>query len=250
MGETHGESKELKAMVASTYVSEEFPSGGVSEKPTPAFTAKDLRAALRLYAVTDSTWLCGRSLAQCVADALEGGVTCVQLREKDLAYEELKALGLEVRAVCKAAHIPFIVNDHVELAREIDADGVHVGQEDMACVRARAILGPDKIVGVSVQTVEEALQAERDRADYLGVGAIFPTPTKPESPHMGIEALRTVCAHATIPVVAIGGLDEMSILKLAGCGVDGVAVVSAVFAQDDIVNATQKLVRCVEQSLQ
>ncbi|MCL1798129.1 MAG: thiamine phosphate synthase [Eggerthellaceae bacterium] len=211
------------------------------------FTPGEVRESLRLYAVTDSAWLRGRSLADCVADAIRGGVTCVQLREKDIPPAGLKTLATELRALCAQARVPFIVNDYVDLAREVDADGVHVGQDDTACARARALLGPGKIVGVSVQTCEEAAAAELAGADYLGAGAVFSTATKPESPDMGVDGLRAVCAAASVPVVAIGGLNEATIPQLAGCGLDGVAVVSAVFAQDDIVEAARNLARCVRQ---
>jgi thiamine-phosphate diphosphorylase len=194
-----------------------------------------------LYAVTDRAWLHGRSLAECVHQALEGGATFVQLREKDASKEETIALGKELLSLCRAAGVPFVVDDDVDVALAVGADGVHVGQDDVACAQARAALGPDAIVGVSAQTVEQALRAQADGADYLGVGALIPTATKPDAVDVTPEELRAICEAVDIPVVGIGGLNAGTIPQLEGLGADGAAVVSAIFAADDCLTAARKL---------
>ena len=203
-----------------------------------------------LYAVTDRAWLGDRSLADCVAQAIEGGATFVQLREKNAPFEEVVALGRAVAPLCRAAGIPFVVDDDVQAAIAIGADGVHVGQDDTACAQARAALGPDAIVGVSAQTVEQALQAQADGADYLGVGALIPTPTKPDAIDVTYEELARICAAVDIPVVGIGGLNTRTIPQLAGSGADGAAVVSAIFAAEDCLRATQELKEVCERTFQ
>ena len=210
------------------------------------FTPEEVRAALRLYAVTDRRWLAGRSLFECVAAALAGGATCVQLREKGGVGREGEDEALRIRALCAEAGVPFIVNDDVALAIALDADGVHVGQGDMGCAHARELLGGERIIGVSAHTPAEALAAAAAGADYLGVGAVFPTGTKPEAAGIGVATVQAVCAAVGIPVVAIGGLDIDTIPLLAGSGVAGVAVVSAVFANDDIAAATGRLAACTK----
>lgn len=196
---------------------------------------------MRLYAVTDRAWLNGRRLADCVRDAIAGGATFVQLREKEASREETRALALQLQAVCREADVPFVIDDDVALAREVRADGVHVGQEDMACIQARELLGPEAIVGVSTQTVEQALKAQADGADYLGVGAVFGTPTKTDAQLVSLDELRAICRAVEIPVVAIGGLNCQTIGQLADTGIDGVAVVSAIFAADDCARAARDL---------
>lgn len=205
------------------------------------FPRERLAAALKLYAVTDDAWLRGRSLAECVEDALAGGATFVQLREKDATTGQLTARAKELIPPCRAAGVPFVVNDDVQAALLSGADGVHVGQSDAACADARAALGPDAIVGVSAQTVEQALAAQAAGADYLGVGALFATPTKPDAEVVPLPTLRAICDAVDIPVVAIGGLDARTIPQLAGTGVAGAAVVSAIFAADDIEAETRAL---------
>ena len=205
------------------------------------FSPEGIRRSMLLYAVTDSAWLAGRSLASCVAEAVAGGATFVQLREKHLAGEALVELAREVGAVCHAAGVPFVIDDDVEAARLSGADGVHVGQQDTACARARELLGDDAIVGVSVQTVEQALAAQADGADYLGVGAMIPTPTKPDASVVPREELAAICRAVDIPVVAIGGINSTTVGLLEGAGIDGVAVVSALFAADDIGAAAADL---------
>ena len=201
----------------------------------------DLRESMLLYAVTDRSWLRGRLLADCVRQAVEGGATFVQLREKDAPFDEIVALGRELGAICREADVPFVIDDDVDVALACGADGVHVGQDDMACAEARRRLGPDAIVGVSAQTIAQALQAQADGADYLGVGALIPTPTKPDAVDVTRDELRAICDAVDIPVVGIGGLNAQTIPTIAGCGADGAAVVSAIFAADDCLRATQEL---------
>ena len=200
-----------------------------------------LKDAMLLYAVTDRSWLNGRSLADCVAQSLEGGATFVQLREKDCPFDEMVDLGKQLLPLCRAAGVPFVVDDDVEAAIAIGADGVHVGQDDLACVKARELLGPDAIVGVSAQTVEQALQAQEDGADYLGVGALIPTATKPDAVDVTMDELRVICEAVDIPVVGIGGLNARTIPHLKGSGADGAAVVSAIFSAQDCLQATRDL---------
>lgn len=200
-----------------------------------------LRRSMWLYAVTDRAWLKGRSLAECVQEAILGGTTFVQLREKEAPREEVICLAHELKAVCTRSGVPFVIDDDVELARACEADGVHVGQEDMACTQAREILGPQAIVGVSVQTVDQALKAQSEGADYLGVGAMIPTATKPDAADVSPEKLKAICDAVAIPVVAIGGLNVQTLDVLRGTGVDGAAVVSAIFAADDCEAAARNL---------
>lgn len=197
--------------------------------------------SLRLYAVTDRTWLNGRSLSDCVRESISGGATMIQLREKSLGYEAFKSQALEIQEICRENHIPFIVNDNVNLAAEISADGVHVGQEDMSASNVREIIGAGKILGVSVRTVKEAVTAEENGADYLGAGAVFHTGSKSDAVDITHGALREICRAVKIPVVAIGGINAGNISLLSGTGIDGVAVISAIFAQDDIRKASRNL---------
>ena len=212
-----------------------------------AWSPQDIREAMLLYAVTDRAWLNGRTLADCVRQSIAGGATFVQLREKDAPHDEILQLGVELAELCAETHVPFVIDDDVMLAREVGADGVHVGQEDMACVQARQLLGPDKIVGVSAQTVEQALKAQADGADYLGVGAMFGTPTKTDAKLVSFDELRAICTAVDIPVVAIGGLNCDTISQLAETGIDGVAVVSAIFAANDCEEASRALRAAVEE---
>lgn len=213
------------------------------------YPREKLRDAMRLYAVTDNAWLGGRTLSACVAEALSGGATFVQLRDKHATTEEMTAEARVLLPLCRKAGVPFVINDDVEAARLVEADGVHVGQSDMACENARALLGPDVIVGVSVQTLAEALEAQAAGADYLGVGAMFGTPTKPDAVDVTFDELAAICESVEIPVVAIGGLGESTIASLAGTGVDGAAVVSAIFAADDIEDSTRRLRALVDEAL-
>lgn len=196
---------------------------------------------LQLYAITDRHWLNGRTLAEQVRECLEGGATILQIREKNLPEAEFLEEAKEIQAICKEFKIPFIVNDNINIAAEIKADGVHVGQEDMDAKKVRDMLGENAILGVSASTVEEALKAEKDGADYLGVGAVFPTSTKGDADSVTFETLKEICEAVSIPVVAIGGISTDNLLKLKGSGIDGVSVISAIFASDDITAATKNL---------
>ena len=202
---------------------------------------------LLLYAVTDRHWLNGRTLVDVVKESLDGGVTMIQLREKSLDEGKFLEEAKELQALCRERHVPFIVNDNVDIAKAMDADGVHVGQDDMAALDARAKLGPDKLIGVSAHTVEEALLAEKQGADYLGVGAAFVTDTKSDASPISRETIRAITAAVDIPVVAIGGIGPENILDLAGCGLDGVAVVSALFAREDTAQAARQMRALAEQ---
>ena len=199
------------------------------------------RSSLLLYAVTDRGRLVGRTLPQAVEAVIRGGATLVQLREKGLDYPAFRAEALEVLAVCRRHGVPLLINDNVELALEIGADGVHVGQDDLEAGQARVRLGPDKLIGGSAHTVEEALRARAAGADYLGAGAVFPTGTKGDTGALPLERLRAICAAVDIPVVAIGGIGPDNIERLTGTGIAGVAVVSALFAQPDPEQATRTL---------
>lgn len=202
---------------------------------------KVAKEAMRLYVVTDRSWLGTQSLAAQVEDTLKAGATFVQLREKSMDSAGILEEAKELKALCGRYGVPFVVNDDVQVALDCGADGVHVGQEDMACAKARAILGPDKIVGVSAHTVEEALAAQRDGADYIGVGAVFGTTTKLDADTLPRKVVEDICQAVSIPVVAIGGISQENLLELAGSGVDGVAVISAIFAKPDIYAAAKTL---------
>lgn len=196
---------------------------------------------LLLYAVTDRHWLEGRTLHEVVKESLEGGVTFVQLREKKLDEEHFLEEAKDLKELCREYHVPFVINDNVEIAIEMDADGVHVGQSDMEAGDVRAKLGPDKMIGVSAQTVEQAVMAEQNGADYLGVGAVFPTGSKADALEVSHDTLKAICKAVKIPVIAIGGISKENILELSGSGVCGIAVISAIFAKDDIEEAAREL---------
>ena len=196
---------------------------------------------LRLYAVTDRTWLGKESLEEAVEAALRGGVTILQLREKQAPHEELVKTAMRLKPLCRRYGVPLIINDDVEAALEADAAGVHVGQEDMAVAEARRILGPEKIIGASAHNREEALGAQRQGADYLGSGAVFGSSTKKDATTLSREELTAVCRAVSIPVAAIGGITEENCLELAGTGVSGIAVVSALFAAADKEEAAARL---------
>ena len=203
--------------------------------------------SLRLYAVTDRTWLNGRTLGQVVGEAITGGATLIQLREKDAGYDVFKYQALEIQRLCRQHNIPFIVNDNVNLAVDIDADGVHVGQDDMNAANVRELIGAGKILGVSVRTPEEALLAESRGADYLGAGAVFHTGSKSDAVDITHEALREICRSVKIPVVAIGGINALNAHELSGSGIAGLAVISAIFASPDIMGAAQELRSIAEE---
>lgn len=202
---------------------------------------------LLLYAVTDRSRLIEKSLLQYIEQAAKGGVTMLQLREKELSHEEFLAEAVEVKALCEKLGLPLIINDDVEIAVACGAGGVHVGQSDMEAGDVRLRIGPDMILGVSAQTVEQALLAEERGADYLGVGAVFSTSTKKDADDVSLETLKSICGAVSIPVVAIGGIGPDNIEKLKDSGIDGVAVVSSIFAQRDPRAAAGNLRRLAEK---
>lgn len=196
---------------------------------------------MALYAVTDRAWLGTRTLAEAAELALRGGVTCLQLREKTLDGAAFLQEAVELAALCRRYGVPLIINDNVDIALRSGADGVHIGQRDADAAATRRRIGPDKILGVSAHTVEQARRAVRDGADYLGAGAVFPTGTKPDAGAVTLETLRAIGDAVPVPVVAIGGVTLERIDSLAGVGISGVAVVSAVFAAPDIERAAAAL---------
>ena len=196
---------------------------------------------LLLYAVTDRHWLNGRTLYSVVKESLDGGVTFLQLREKELDEVHFLEEAKELQQLCREYQVPFIVNDNVDIAIAMDADGVHVGQSDMEAGDVRAKLGADKIIGVSAQTVEQAVLAEKHGADYLGVGAVFPTGSKDDADDVSYETLKAICEAVSIPVIAIGGITQENVKELAGSGICGIAVISAIYAQKDIRKASEDL---------
>jgi len=212
------------------------------------FTMGEIRKAMLLYAVTDQMWLKeGETLSDVVEEVLKNGATFLQIREKDLAPNAFEAEAEKLKTLCAQHGVPFVVNDSVEIALQCDADGVHVGQSDIKGRDIRAIIGPNKILGISAGTVEEAIAAEKARADYIGVGAIFATSTKKNARSMTMEQLKEIVSSVSIPVVAIGGISAENILQLRGSGVDGVAVVSAIFAAEDPGKATANLLKLAEE---
>ena len=196
---------------------------------------------LLLYAVTDRAWLGDKTLSWQVEESLKGGATMIQLREKHLDHEHFLKEAKEIKELCRKYQVPFLINDDVDLAVEVDADGVHVGQHDMEAREVRKKIGPNRILGVSAQTVEQALLAQQAGADYLGVGAVFPTGTKDDADAVSIQTLGEICHAVSIPVVAIGGIGQHNVMQLAGSGICGIAVVSAIYAQPDIQNAASTL---------
>ncbi|MCD7819409.1 MAG: thiamine phosphate synthase [Lachnospiraceae bacterium] len=199
------------------------------------------KTRMQLYAVTDRTWLGEKTLYEQVESALKGGVTCVQLREKNLSEEEVLTEAIEIAGLCRGYGVPFIVNDNPEIALKCGADGIHVGQDDLQADEVRRLVGERMIIGVTAHNVKEAIEAEKKGADYLGAGAVFQTGTKSDTVALSYETLREICASVRIPVVAIGGISRSNILKLSGSGVSGIAVVSAVFAAEDIQCASAEL---------
>ena len=207
--------------------------------------AKDLL----LYAVTDRHWLSGRTLFDVVKESLEGGVTFLQLREKNLDEEHFFQEAVELQELAREYNVPFVVNDNVDIALRMDADGVHVGQEDMAAKDVRALIGEDKILGVSAQTVEQAVLAEKQGADYLGVGAVFATGSKADAVDVSHETLKAICEAVSIPVIAIGGITEKNVSELSGSGIVGIAVISAIYAKEDIKKASADLKKATIEML-
>ena len=202
---------------------------------------------LLLYAVTDRSWVKEKTLYEQVEEALKGGATFVQLREKNIDDDSFLLEAIEIQKICKKYNVPFVINDNVEIARKMNAAGVHVGQSDMEASDVRVLLGKDKILGVSAQTVEQAILAEQRGADYLGVGAVFPTGSKDDAEDVSNETLKAICEAVSIPVVAIGGISKHNVSLLTGSGICGIAVISAIFAQDDIKSATKELKNLTKQ---
>ena len=202
-----------------------------------------------LYAVTDRTWLRGQTLLRQAEAAIRGGATCMLLREKELDHDAFLQEAFEMKALCMRYHIPLFINDDVEIAVACKADGVHIGQHDAPAAEVRRIIGPEMMLGVSAQTVEQALKAQTDGADCLGVGAVFSTGTKLDADDVSFDTLKAICDAVDIPVVAIGGIKKDNIRLLAGSGIDGVAVVSAIFAAEDIEAETRMLRQTVQKVL-
>lgn len=212
-------------------------------------TKEELKDSLLLYAVTDRHWLDGRTLYEVVKESLDGGATFMQLREKELDKDAFYQEAVELKALCKEYGVPFVINDDVDIAVRMDADGVHVGQSDMEAGDVRALIGPDKILGVSASTVEQAKLAEERGADYLGVGAVFPTGSKDDADEISHEVLKEICEAVSIPVIAIGGITEGNTPELAGSGIVGIAVISAIYAQKDIPAATARLKEVTKETV-
>ena len=212
------------------------------------FTKDEIRKGMLLYAVTDQSWLkeCQTLLSVC-EDVLANGATFLQIREKDLDANAFEAEAAKLKELCRRYHVPYVVNDSVEIALAIDADGVHVGQSDIRGRDIRSLIGPDKILGISAGTVEEAIAAENAGADYIGVGAVFGTSTKKNARNLSVEKLNEITSAVSIPVVAIGGIHAGNLLELSGSGVDGVAVVSAIFAAADPGKATTQLLELAKE---
>lgn len=203
-----------------------------------------------LYAVTDRAWTGKQTLMEQVKAAIKGGVTCVQLREKELDEEGFLAEAMEMRELCARNQVPFIINDNVEIAIKCGADGIHVGQRDMEAGNVRALVGEDMMIGVSAQNVEQAVAAQKAGADYLGVGAMFNTTTKLDASEVSHQTLKEICEAVSIPVVAIGGINKANMMELAGSGADGVALVSAIFAAEDIESECKELRLLSEKMVQ
>lgn len=199
------------------------------------------KQSMLLYAVTDRMWIGERTLSEQVEEAIKGGATFIQLREKTLEYDEFLKEAKQIKEVTDRYQVPFVINDYVKVAVDCGADGVHIGQDDLGIEDVRKLVGPDRIVGVSVQTVEQAIAAEKSGADYLGAGSMFSTSTKMDAEMVTFETLKEICEAVNIPVVAIGGINQRNILELSGTGVDGAAIISAIFAASEIKEASREL---------
>ena len=202
-----------------------------------------------LYIVTDRTWLGDKTLVSQVEESIKAGATFVQIREKDMPFNEFVAEAGNIKEITDRYHIPFVINDNIEVTLASEADGIHVGQNDRPAREVRAMIGKEKILGVSVQTISQAVEAEKDGADYLGVGSVFSTSTKLDADSVSLDTLKEICSAVSIPVVAIGGISEENIMQLKGSGIDGVAVISAVFAKPDIYAATKNLLELAKKTV-
>lgn len=211
------------------------------------FTGEEIAKALKLYVITDRSWLReGETLLSVCEQVLRNGATFLQLREKTLNKEEIRKEAVELQELCHRYKIPFVVNDSVEIAMEMDADGVHVGQSDIKDRDIRAILGSDKILGMTAKTVEQAIAAEKAGADYIGTGAVFGSTTKKDAKNLSMEDLKKIAASVSIPVVAIGGINSENVLQLEGSGVNGAAVISGIFAAEDPAAKTAEMSRLTD----
>lgn len=204
---------------------------------------------LLLYAVTDRHWLNGRTLSEAVKESLDGGVTFIQIREKNLDDETFAEEARQLKKLCRQYGVPFVVNDNVDIALKIDADGVHVGQCDENAAKVRKRIGKNKILGVSVQTVEQAVLAEKNGADYLGVGAVFPTGSKADAENVNIDTLKAICKAVSIPVVAIGGITAENAKLLKNSGICGIAVISAIYAENNIKSAAENMLIAAKEAV-
>ncbi|WP_346939254.1 thiamine phosphate synthase [uncultured Clostridium sp.] len=202
---------------------------------------------MKLYVVTDRSWLNGKLFTKEIEKTLQGGATLIQLREKQLSYNEFLTEGKNIKKITDKYNTPLIINDNVEIAMKIDASGVHIGQGDMDAAEVRKLIGKDKILGVTAKTVEQAIKAEKDGASYIGVGAAFSTSTKLDTRVTTFETIKNICKAVSIPVVAIGGIDENNIMNLKGLGIDGVALVSAIFSKEDVLLATKQMLGLTER---
>lgn len=208
------------------------------------------KSFLKLYAITGREWMNGRDLADEVKKAVQSGVTCLQIREKDVDDECYLKRAVELKKICNEYSIPLIVNDNVKIALESGSDGVHIGQTDLAGYQnVRSCIGPDKILGISANSVDLAVKAEEYGADYIGVGSIKTSPTKEESKVLTLDCIKEICESVSIPVVAIGGIDEYNIPLLKNSGVSGVAVISSIFSKKDVAKATKNLRALVDEYL-
>lgn len=205
------------------------------------------RKMLELYAITDRSCIGNRDFETAIEDALKGGATIIQLREKELYFDAFCNEAVKIREICHRYNAPLIINDNVEVALKANADGVHLGQSDMSISKAREILGKDKIIGGSARTTELAILAEKSGADYIGCGAVFGTTTKSDAKYIGTEVLKSICKSVSIPVVAIGGINADNATELKGCGISGIAVVSSIFGADNICKAAEKLRKITEK---
>lgn len=206
------------------------------------------KKSMLLYGITDRTWTQTKSLKQQVELALKGGVTCLQLREKNLAFNDFLDEALEIKNLCKQYNVPFIINDNIDIAIQSKADGIHIGQSDMPLKQVRKIVDKDMIIGVSAKTVDQAVEAEKNGANYLGVGAVFHTSTKLDATEVSFSTLKAICKAVSIPVVAIGGINKNNIMKLSGSGIDGVALISAIFSAQNIEMQCKEL-KCIIEKI-
>lgn len=207
------------------------------------------KKSLLLYAVTDRKWSDNDTFYTHIEESLEGGVTFLQLREKNLDTNSFFKEAIKIKELCKKYNVPFIINDNVEIALKSNADGIHVGQDDMNAKEVRKLIGNDKILGISVQTVEQALLAQEQGANYLGVGSIFTTTSKDDAKNVSINTLKEICNAVNIPVVAIGGIDKDNIKQLSKTGINGIAVISAIYANKNIKEATATLKKLVKETV-